>query len=191
MNKSATPATLTLQNAPPDLGRYIAGFVHRDDAEAGEVVRVLPEVRASIQIMLADPYWLRPAELGGVWGQLPRVALWGPKYAWCYGYARRHIKAYAVGLTAAGLRAIITRPAFNVLDQVLPLDTFNSDLAKLLDPDDGQNFDDWRNSATEALRALFASSPPIIDPVTPALAFLATAETNAVLKGAEIGRAHV
>jgi hypothetical protein len=103
---TAARATLTIEPPSADLAGHLFGFVHRDDNAAGHVVRVLPETRASIQIMVADPYWLRDGGSNGAWKRLSRISLWAPKYSWCYGFAAGHIQAYAVGLTVAGLFAL-------------------------------------------------------------------------------------
>ena len=79
------------QNAPDDLRIFISGFVHRDDYEAGGVMRFLPEVRASIQLMLGDACWQKTASASAEWQQLPTLSLWAPKYEWCYGYVAEHL----------------------------------------------------------------------------------------------------
>ena len=185
ISEASAPSTLIMEAPPAHLAAQILGFVHRNDRAASEVVRVLPEVRASIQIMIADPYWLRDTDPNAPWVRLPRVALWGPKYAWCYGYARSHIEAYAVGLTGAGLRAVARAPASELLNKVLPLSQFNPDLAAALDPLNGEKFDAWRARAAATLSDFFAAAATITDPAAPALALLATAETNAVARAAD------
>jgi len=171
---------LTHAPAPEALCGQVLAFVHRDDPLAGEVVRVLPEVRSSIQIMVADPYWLRETGDDAAWSRLPRVALWGPRHAWCYGYARSHIKVYALGLTASGMRLVFGAPAFRLLNKAVPLEMVQPGLARALDPDPGEAFEPWRERASGVLLAFFQSAGAIVDPVAPALDILATADVNAV-----------
>ena len=95
---------LTLVPPPPDLAPGLFGFVRRIDPGCGGVVRILPEIRSSIQVHAADPYWVREQAPDAEWRQAPRVSLWGPRHDWGWGYARRDVSAYAVGLTAAAAR---------------------------------------------------------------------------------------
>lgn len=191
MNISATlasappAATLRFEPPPAALAPHILGFVLRDDLNAGGVVRWLPEVRASVQIMLADAVWMREAAEGGAWRRLPRVALWGPRHDWAYGYARRHIRAYAFGLTALGLRALTREPAADFVNNVGPLHLVAPALADALDPKDGELFDCWRARAGVLLASFFAAAPALADPVAPALPILATAGVHAVERAAQ------
>jgi AraC-like DNA-binding protein len=186
LNISAKPQarTLVFAPAPPALAGHVLGFAHRDDPTAGEVVRVLPEVRATIQIMLADTYWLRDAAEDAPWTALPRVALWGPKHAWCYGWGGSHVKAYGLALTAAALRALTGLPAHELLNRVLPLDQFAPDLARRLDPVVKESFEDWKPRAEAALAAHFGAVAPAHDPTAASLEILAVAETTAVARAA-------
>lgn len=176
------PGTLVLSHAPAALAGNLIGFVHRDEDPGPQLVRVLPEVRFSIQIMLDQPYWLREANPDADWKRLPRVALWGPRYHWCYGFAAGRIKAFAVVLTAAGLRRISDRPAPQLMDGVLDLREVQPKLAEALEPLDGERFEAWRTRAGTALRVFFQESDP--DILAPTLDILATDESGAVSRAA-------
>ena len=102
MTAAPQRSALTLVPPPPDLAPGLFGFVRRIDPGCGGVVRILPEIRSSIQVHAADPYWVREQAPDGPWRQGPRVSLWGPRHDWGWGYARRDVSAYAVGLTPAG-----------------------------------------------------------------------------------------
>lgn len=173
---------LVLNPPPGDLAGNLVGFVHRDENPGPQVVRVLPEVRFSIQIMLDQAYWLREANADAEWRQLPRIALWGPRYHWCYGFAAGRIKAFAVGLSAAGLRRISQRPASQLVDAVLDLRDVQPVLAEAIDPLAHESFDPWRARAASALRAFFLEFEP--DPLASTLEILATVESGAVARAA-------
>lgn len=174
--------TLILSNPPAELAGNLIGFVHRDEDPGPQVVRVLPEVRFSIQIMLDQSYWLREAGPDAGWKRLPRIALWGPRYHWCYGFAAGRIKAFAVGLTAAGLRRISQRPALQLVDVVLDLREVQPVLAEALEPLESETFEAWRTRAAIALLAFFQESDP--DTLAPTLDILATDESGAVSRAA-------
>ncbi|MBI1394307.1 MAG: helix-turn-helix domain-containing protein [Alphaproteobacteria bacterium] len=176
------PGTLVLRHAPAELAGNLIGFVHRDEDPGPQVVRVLPEVRFSIQIMLDQSYWLREAAPDADWKCLPRIALWGPRYHWCYGFAAGRIKAFAVALTAAGLRQISQRPASQLVDGVLDLQEVQPVLAEALEPMAHEMFEAWRTRAAIALRAFFQESDP--DTLAPTLDILATDESGAVSRAA-------
>lgn len=174
---------------PADLAGLLTGFVHRNDSQGGDVVMVLPELRASIQIMLADPYWLRSRKAEGAeeakWTQLPRVALWAPKYAWCYGFAARRIKAYAVGLSPAAFHRLTGQPASALLDCVFALGAFSPALAAALTPPRDEGFDMWRARAADVLRAYFSTPQMTID-LGAAVEVLATESSGAVAEAARL-----
>jgi AraC-like DNA-binding protein len=178
-----TQGTLVLNHAPAALAGNLIGFVHRDEDPGPQVVRVLPEVRFSIQIMLDHSYWLREANPDADWKRLPRAALWGPRYHWCYGFAAGRIKAFAVALTAAGLRRISHRPAPQLVDGVLDLREVQPELAGALEPMEDETFEVWRTRAGIALLSFFQESDP--DTLAPTLDILATDESGAVSRAAK------
>jgi AraC-like DNA-binding protein len=173
---------LVLVHPPADLAGNVFGFVHRDEDPGPQVVRVLPEIRFAIQIMLGQPYWLRDAAAGAAWRRLPRMTLWGPRYDWCYGFAAGRIKAFGIGLSAAGLRRISRRPASQLLNVALDLREAAPALAEALDPAAGETFDAWRTRAVTALRAFFQACEP--DPLAQTLEILAIGEGDAVARAA-------
>lgn len=174
---------LVLEPPPAELGSFLLGFVHRDEPDAGQVVRVLPELRVSIQIMLADPYWLRDREDCAAWETAPRLGLWGPRAHWAYGYARRHIRVYAIGLTALGLAALLPTPVSDLVDRVVDLRNMAPRLASALDPEPEESFASWRDRAVQVLRASFAGAARH-DPLAEALPVLAVSEGDAVVRAA-------
>jgi AraC-like DNA-binding protein len=180
LNKSAN--ALIRVEPPAPLAAHIAAIVHRDENPGRQLVRVLPEVRGSIQIMLAEPYWLRDAAPGSSWRRLPRLTLWGPRYDWCFGFAAGHIEAFGFALTGAGLMALTGKPASAFVNRAIDLADINADLAAALDPATDEPFEHWRARITSPLARLFSAAP--IDPVAPTLDILATAESNAVATAA-------
>lgn len=181
LKKSATPK-LVREPPPPELSAYVVSLVCRDEDPGRQLVRVLPEARASIQIMLAQPYWLRDAEPGSSWRQLPRIALWGPRHDWCFGFAAGHIQAYGFALTGAGLMALTDRPASEHVNRVYDLAALNAQFAAALTPRTGESFADWRARIALCLAQAFASRPS--EPIGSTLDILATAESNAVTQAA-------
>ncbi len=162
------------------MAKQVIKFVYRDEDPGREVVRVLPEVRMSVQIMAHEPYWLRDAGAQKPWRQLPRIALWGPRYDWCYGFAAGRIRAYGIALRATAFCAIAGRPTSAALNTVSDLAALHPDLAAALDPHPREPFDEWRMRATSALTDFFATRQTQPDPIAESLHILATAEANAV-----------
>jgi AraC-like DNA-binding protein len=178
--------TLEMRLPPAALAPFVSAFVHRDESGVGGVVRVLPELRASIQIMIADPSWQRERQAPAEWAELPRVALWAPRFEWAYCFARHHIKAYAVGLTPAGFAAIARRPASALINRVLALADFDADLAGVMAPLEDEAFDAWRQRTAAALAAFFSNAPSPAYDLEPAMRVLATAESGAVEQAAAL-----
>lgn len=175
-----------LSLTPPPAGTEpaVLGLVERNAETAGEVVRVLPELRPSIQIMIGDPYWLRPAEGDDRWRCLPRVALWGPQVRWKYGHAARHIRCYAVAVTPGALPVLTGEPAAAWLDRIEPLLDHAPDLAEALDPRPHEGFQAWVERITPHLIDLAGRVPPDETGLAQALDVLATAEGDAVARAA-------
>jgi AraC-like DNA-binding protein len=194
MSEMQVPRVLEWHAAPPALARWVLGFVHRDEAQTGQVMRFLPEPRPSIQLMLADSVYLRDRAEHAPWRQLPTLSLWAPSFDWCYGYARSHIKAYALGLTNAGYKALLTRampdPAHacsavqQTLSQQLALADLAPTLAQALMPASSESFSAWRKRANAALVREFQCANEI-DPLLPALPILATSSGSAVAQAAQ------
>lgn len=172
------PAPLTWRDPPADLAPFVQGFVGRDERPEAQVVRILPELRTSIQVMAAAPYWLRARGPHASWRRLPRVALWGPQHAWGYGYAGGHVRAFGPLLTAAGFAAF-RRPAWAAVDAVVALDEIEPALAAVLAPRSGDDFEAWFERAVPALRTTFRTAEAG-DPLPGAVEILATAEDAAI-----------
>lgn len=176
--------TLIARAPPADLAAYIATFGCRDERPEAEVVRILPEVRASIQVMAEAPYWLRDRTPESAWRRLPEVSFWAPRHSWGYGFADGHVRAYGAYLTPAGFCALRCGPAAQVVDHVLPLADADAVLAAALAPQESDAFDSWLNRAIPALRLAFAGAPDV-DTLGAAPTILATAEASAVALAAE------
>lgn len=183
MKKSDTAGLIRVE-APMALSGHVLALACRDENPGRQIVRVLPEVRPTIQIMLAEPYWLRDAADGAAWRRLPRVALWGPRYDWCFGFAAGHIKAYGMALSGGGLMTLTGQSATQLVNRVLDVRDLNADLAIALDPADDEPFAHWRKRIEPTLERLFNNGPDATDPIAPTLDILATAEANAVARAA-------
>ena len=180
-----SPAILKMAPVPQDLAPHLVGFVHRDDFQGGNVVRLLPEVRCSIQIMMADPLWLRASNPEACWMKVPRVSLWWPKYNWCYGFSTRHIAVYAVILTPGALKRLTSLPTSVGVNSVQPLAKYSAALCKNLEPLPSEKFDAWRIRAIVQLRAFFAASKSVDDVLLQATQVLSTGDGTVVAKAAE------
>lgn len=181
MAAGASPI-LAWHHPPLDLAPFVLGFVHRDERVDGGVVRVLPEVRAAIQVMAGDPYWLRSRASDAPWRRLPQIALWGPQYEWGYGFAAAHVTAFAVGLTGVGLRYLLGAGVADTVSRFMPLADTAPGLADALAPG-SRDFEAWREQALTSLRAVFTGAAAD-DPIAPTLDILATAEESAVAAAA-------
>jgi AraC-like DNA-binding protein len=175
-------AVLVRRQPPTELVGIVSGFVHRDEDLGPQVVRILPEVRFSIQIMFEQPYWLREIGPAAEWKRLPRIALWGPRYRWCYGFAAGRIKAFGIGLTASGFKQISKCPATELVDRVFDLEDVHPLLADALAPVADETFDAWHFRAAIVLREFFQE--PDCDPLSGTLDILATGESGAVSRAA-------
>lgn len=157
----AEPSGVLAVHPPPTgLAPFVSGFVHRDEQVDGRAVRLLPDVRTSVQIMLADPYWIRERSEGEAWQRLPRVALWGPRHDWGYGFAAGRVTCFAFGLTPAGFRAITRGPARDWLNRAGDLKAVAPALAEAIDPRDAEPFTAWMARIVPVLEALFAGTAP-------------------------------
>lgn len=179
-------STLILQPPPTNLISHVFGFVHRDDLQGGQVVRLLPEVRTSIQIFLADPCFVREQSEHAEWRKLPRIGLWGPRYAWGYGFVQRHIRVYALGLTPIGMRALWPESAASLVNQVIDLGDMHAALAAQLAPTPNELFDAWQARVGDYLHGYFQPEPEQLDPLRRALDSLATSEGPSVAEAAAI-----
>lgn len=171
---------LIWRDPPSDLSNYVRGFVYRDERVDGQAVRLLPEVRASIQVMAADAYWLREKTPGAAWRPVPQVALWAPRHTWGYGFVKQHVRAYATALTGAGMLMLTGVSASGLVDQVRPLRDHDATLAASLVPSPSEPFESWIERAVAAMRTTFAHRPQVCDPTRGTLDLLARAERQTV-----------
>ena len=119
---------------PPDLRHAVLKFVHRRDNHGGSVVVELPETRPSIQLFLADQYWLRDAKDERGWQPVPRLALWGPRLNWGYGFVKANVNVFAVGLTPRAVQALTGgRSCGDFIDSVVAIADLNQPLAAALE----------------------------------------------------------
>lgn len=177
-------AGLQVVAPPPDLAGQVIRFVHRIDPDCGGVVRILPEVRTSIQVMAADPYWIREQDPAADWRELDRVALWGPRHDWGWGFARRRIVAYALALTPAGFASLTGGRAEPWVNRVQPLSQVQPDLAHAMDARADEAFEAWVERVGGHLRAWFAVHPSQADPTQAGLDRLAREEGDATAQAA-------
>lgn len=185
MKESATaaaPGSLVRLDPPAGLSAFVHAFVHRDDPAGGGVMRLLPELRSSIQVTLGDRYWTRPRE-EDTWQPSPIVALWGPKFRPGYGYARCRIRVHAIGLTSCGLRALTGAPVDALTERIVDLAQIDAEGAAALSPYPGDSPERWRERACEWLRARFRHASHE-DPLAPGLALLSTSDGDAVAQAA-------
>jgi len=175
------PEIMRLYPPPADLAGLVAGFAHRRDMRGGDAVILLPEARTSVQLRRADPYWLREREDASPWRMVPRISLWGPRLESGYGYARRHIHAYAFALTPHGFRTIAARAPGALANDVADLGAIAPVLAAELEAAAMLEFDGWMTAACTALRRLSSPAPSRI---SGALALLADPECESVADAA-------
>lgn len=158
--------------APRALGPWVLGFVERDEPAPPTVQRLLPELRASLQVHHGAPFWLRQA--GAPWVQAPRVALWRPRVGPCLGHAEGRVQAFALGLSACGLRALLPGPALpgpGHSPEVVDLALLHAPLAQLLDRQGGEDFATWCARVQTGLARLLqhAALPDRLDRASEAL----------------------
>ena len=185
MKKSAmsgTADTLVRFDPPPELAAFVHAIVHRDDPAGGGVMRLLPELRSSIQVTLGDRYWTRPRNEDS-WQPAPVVALWGPKFRPGYGYARRHIRVHAIGLGPLGLRALTGAPADTLAERIVDLADVDAEGAAALGPRADDSAEGWRERALAWLKSRLRNALRE-DPLAASLALLSTSAGNAVAQAA-------
>lgn len=183
--KNSDMAELAVHAPPAGLAPFVSGFVHRDERVDGRAVRLLPDVRTSVQIMLADPYWIRERGEGEAWQQLPRIALWGPRHDWGYGFAASRVTCFAFGLTPAGFRTVTRGPARDWLNRVGPLDALAPALAAAIDPLEAEPFTVWMARIIPMLEGVFAGAAPAPFDWRDVTAILAEEAGGAVRKAAD------
>jgi AraC-like DNA-binding protein len=139
--------------SPPDAANayWLMGFALRWNGRGGRVVYELPELRTTIQVMLADDYWLRDRTDPNSWTRVPRIALWGPRVTWGYGYARDVINAFGFALTPSAVAALTGHGPERFVDRVVDFTLLRADLARELARIVGEQPRDMWEHATCAL----------------------------------------
>jgi AraC-like DNA-binding protein len=181
-----TTAAIQALIPPAALRPWVTGYVLRDEPGGRQAVRILPETRASVQIVLSDPYWVRGRDAAAAWSPVPHIGLWGPRYAQAFGWPQGHIRIFGFGLTPAALRALTGRPAGAVVDRILPLGEFQADLNRALAVLPMDDTGSLLRAASSALTAAFEGHDAA-DPIAPsALDCLATQSGGAVAEAARL-----
>lgn len=180
---SIDSGVLSYTEAPPSLAPHFPGFVVREERGIGGVVRVLPELRASVQIMLGDGYWLRGKEADARWVQCPRIAIWAPSFSWRYGHVRDTVKAFAFALSPSAFCALAEAPATETVNSIIDLEQKNPAFARSIAPLPGELFEDWMARIEPALAA-FAANLPKPESNEAVLRALATTSANAIERAA-------
>lgn len=180
-----TNAIQTL-DPPEALRPWVTSFVLRDEPGRGQVVRVLPESRPSIQIVLGDPYWVRASADGTPWIQVPRAGLWCPRYGWGYGWPQGHIRIFGLGLTPAGLRALTGLAAPEMNGWTLHLADYSPKLSAALEALPACELPVLTAASIPVLVDTFKDHDPW-DPIGPAaLECLAAESSGAVAEAARL-----
>jgi AraC-like DNA-binding protein len=174
-----------LFEAPERLSPFVSVFVHRDEHVDGRAVRILPELRSSIQVRLADPYWVRERTDASPWRRAPDISLWAPRHNWGYGYVSSRSKVFACGLTPAGFQAIVGKPVGPFVDTILDISDYPM-LSSVVAARQGEGFLEWTERLSKALIVLFRDADPTPAISTRALDMLATSAGGAVTRAAAI-----
>lgn len=186
LKKTATRSgAFELFEAPESLSPFVSVFVHRDERVDGCAVRILPEVRSSIQVRLADPYWVRERTDASPWRRTPDISLWAPRHNWGYGYAFSRIRVFAFDLTPAGFQAIVGKPVGPFVDTILDISDYPM-LASVLAARDSDSFLEWTERLSKELIVVFRDADPTPAISTRALDMLATGAGGAVTQAAAI-----
>lgn len=183
---ASPPDELTFIAAEKRVAPWVMGFVYRHDSRCGDVVYELPELRPTIQIMLADDYWLRERGDGEEWCAVPRIALWGPRVNWGYGYARKVVRAFGFALTPQGFEALVARPAAQVTDRVVALADVQPQMAGEIERIVSRgSAPDWALATTELVLRLVGTKPIDTHPLDRSLSHLLEDRVDAVRRAAE------
>lgn len=163
---SPQPSSIVRAASPIHLHAFVPFFVERRDENAGGVVRLLPEVRSSIQFMLGDEYWQRERD-ENVWRRMARAGLWGPRSQWAYGYVERKLQVYAIALTPLAMERLNLPQAIETVNRVVDLSHFSASLLDAIAPHRDEKFDLWRerviNVFAEKLRGNARCDSALID----------------------------
>lgn len=180
------PDELTFTAPTQLVAPWLTGFAYRHDSHCGDVVYELPELRPTIQIMLADDYYLRERDDADSWRPVPRIALWGPRVTWGYGYARKHVRAFGIGLSPRGFAELIARPIAPYIDRVVDLADVHPRLAAALKQIVARgSAPDWIAAVSDLVLQFVNASSAAPHPLDRSLALLLEGEGDAVRRAAE------
>lgn len=186
LNKTAKfDGFLEMVPAQKALAPFVTTFVHRDEVVDGGVIRILPELRASVQLRVKDPYWIREQYPSSPWRCVPDISIWAPRHNWGYGYAATHIKVFAFDLTPTAFQVLTDKPVGSFVNCVLDANDFpmfHHEFGSL-----GVDcFHEWIDRTSHALLNYFEGADPTPSISTEALAILAAGNSGAITKAAEI-----
>lgn len=177
---------LTFIPPAPAVEPWLSPFVYRYDAHCGHVVHEPPLLIPTVQIMLADDYWLRERDADAKWAPVPRLAFWGPRVAWGYGYARRVVRAFSFAFTPRGFEELIGQPMESLIDRVVDLASLRPDLATELQRIVSRgNSDEWVQQTTDLILRNVDASVARTNELDDTLHHLADEEGDAVARAAE------
>ncbi len=145
-------------DASQSISNLISCFVHRDEEVEAKVVRILPEARPNIQIILGDDYWLKSTKENSNWESVPKIAFWAPKYDWCYGFSKKHIKVFGLAITANLYKKITNIPMSELINKVIPLSEINSELSDLLSKNTNLGFIKWKEYVEDILETNYSNN---------------------------------
>lgn len=184
LNETATHnGGLETRPAPEALRPFVEMFVHRNETVDGNVVRVLPETRSSVQFRLANPYWVRKRAAASVWQRVPDISIWAPRHKWGYGFANAQVRVFAFSLTPAGIQALFDQPISAYVDTILDASEFYC-FQTLTKVELGDCFQTWVARMSKALIVFFENADPTPPVSNNALSMLATISSGSVAKAA-------
>jgi AraC-like DNA-binding protein len=190
--KTLPPEVLKFWPPRSDAAHVCLGFAWRQGGRGGETVYELPELRTSIQIMLRDDYWLRDRHEGAPRRPVPRMALWGPRLTWAYGFAREVIDAFGMALSPSAVFALTGRPVGDFVDRTVALSSLCPDVASELERIVSVGTpDDWRRASENLLiRSAGALVPNGVDAPASALIADSVRAVGLASKAAGVGDRH-
>jgi AraC-like DNA-binding protein len=170
----------------PAVAPWLSPFVYRYDAHCGHVVHELPLLIPTVQIMLADDYWLRERDANAKWAPVPRIAFWGPRITWGYGYARRVVRAFSFALTPRGFDDLIGRPMETLIDRVVDVADLRPDLAAELQRIVARGGpEDWIRETTDLVLRMVDTTPAPTNELDDTIHHLADEEGDAVARASK------
>ncbi len=135
----------------------------RDEIVLPKVMRLLPEPRMSVQIMLGDDYWYKNCK-NEPWEKLPKITFWAPKYKAAYGFCSNRLLVFAFQITPIMAMQVLGLDMSKIVNRVIPLFDLNPDFAEKCLPKGSSGFAQWQLQITKLLGPFARTvSPPIYD----------------------------